>query len=171
VGATGLPTVHAAVAIKLAQRNQQRSPTMSDDTTTFTEHSRTEHSRDDTTTSADYAGGAQASPQMPNMPFGEVGVGNVKAALRLQTEMFDVLHDIGRNWVARATSEAEFAFGLPNKLTAAQTVPDALSAYHEWLNEWMNMCSEDSRRFIADSQRIMDKSVGCFSGASHGATT
>jgi hypothetical protein len=171
VGATGLPTVHVAVAIKLAQRNEQRSPTMSDDTTTFTEQSRTEHSRDDTTTSADYAGSARARPQLPHMPFGEMGVGNVKAALRLQTEIFDVLHDISRNWVARATSEAEFAFRLPNKLTAAQTVPDALSAYHGWLNEWMNMCSEDSRRFIADSQRIVDKSVGCFSGASHGATT
>ena len=84
--------------------------------------------------------------------------------------MFDVLHDIGRDWVARATSEAEFAFQLPNKLGAAQTVPDAVAAYHEWLNEWMSMAGEDHRRLIAASQRIVDKSVRCFAPASSGAT-
>src|SRR5580658_3693559 len=36
----------------------------------------------------------------------------------------------------------ELAFNLPNKLTAAQTVPAALSAYQEWLSEWMSMVSE-----------------------------
>ena len=81
------------------------------------------------------------------------------------------LHDISRDWMARATSEAEFAFRLPNKLTAAQSVPDAFTAYHEWLNEWMSMCSEDGRRLVADSQRIMDKGVRCFVPASPGATT
>jgi hypothetical protein len=103
--------------------------------------------------------------------FGDIGVGNVKAALRLQTEMFNVLHDISRDWMARATSEAEHVFALPNKLTSAHSVPDVWSAYHEWLNERMSMYSEDGRRFIADSQRIVDKSVSCFSDASHGATT
>jgi hypothetical protein len=152
VGATGLPRPRAAVAIRLGQRNEQRSPTMSD-TTTFTENPGYE------TTIA------------PHIAFGDMGVGNVKAALRLQTEVLDVLHDISRDWVARATSEAEFVFQLPNKLGAAQTVPDALTAYHEWLNEWMSMASEDHRRLVADSQRIMDKSVRCFAPASAGATT
>ena len=82
--------------------------------------------------------------------FGEMGPRNVKAALRLQMEMFDVLHDVGRDWLKRAASEAELAFNLPNKLTAAQTIPAALSAYQEWLSEWMSMVSEDGRHFIAD---------------------
>jgi hypothetical protein len=133
---------------------------MSDDTTTFTNNPRSE---------------TTIAPQMPfgDMgAFGELGVGKVKAALRLQTEMLDVLHDISRDWVARATSEAEFVFQLPNKIGAAQTMPDALTAYHEWLNQWMSMASEDQRRLVADSQRIMDKSVRCFTPASSsGATT
>jgi hypothetical protein len=166
VGATGLPTAHPVVAIKFATAQRAAEPTMSDDTTTFADNS-----RDQTTTSTNSGGGAQARPQAAHMPFGDMGVGNVKAALRLQTEMFDVLHDISRDWMARATSEAEFAFRLPNKLTAAQSVPDAFTAYHEWLNEWMSMCSEDGRRLVADSQRIMDKGVRCFVPASPGATT
>jgi hypothetical protein len=138
------------------------------DTTTFTE---TPH--DTTVTNADYAGGPQAAINTNgrHARFGDMGVGTVRAALQLQTEIFDVLHDIGRDWVARATSEAELAFQLPNKLGAAQTVPNALAAYREWLNEWMSMASEDSRRLVADSQRIMDRSVRCFAPASSGATT
>jgi hypothetical protein len=100
--------------------------------------------------------------------FGDMGPRNVKAALRLQTEMFEVLHDVGRNWLERAASDAELAFDLPNKLTSAQTVPAALSAYQEWLSEWMSRVSEDGRSFIADSQKIVDKSVSCFAVASPG---
>jgi hypothetical protein len=136
------------------------------ETTTFTQNL-----RDQATRSTEYAA-EQARQQAASFTqFGEMGVGNVKAALRLQTEMFDVLHDISRDWVARVTTEAEHAFELPHKLTAAQSVPDAMTAYHEWLNEWMSMCSEDSRRLVADGQRIMDKSVRCFAPASAGTTT
>jgi len=99
------------------------------------------------------------------------GTQSIKAALRRQTEMLDVLHDIGRDWFARVTSEAELALKLPNKLSAAHTVPDALSAYNEWLNEWMTMCNEDGRRLIADSQRIMDTGANCFTAGGRGAAT
>ena len=108
---------------------------------------------------------------LSSAPFGEMGPHNVKAALRLQIEMFEVLHDVGRDWLKRAASEAEFALNLPNKLTAAQTVPAALSAYQEWLSEWMSMISEDGRHFIADGQKIVDRGVSCFADRSPGAAT
>jgi hypothetical protein len=63
------------------------------------------------------------------------------------------------------------AFIWPNKLTAAQTVPGALSAYREWLGEWMSMASEDGRHFIADGQKIVDRSVSCFADRSPATTT
>jgi hypothetical protein len=112
---------------------------------------------------------ASDKPASPaNALFGDIGPRNVKAALRLQTEMFEVLHDVGRDWLERAAAEAELALNLPNKLTAAQTVPAALSAYQEWLNEWMSKVGEDGRRFISDGQKIVDKSVSCFAAASPG---
>jgi hypothetical protein len=113
----------------------------------------------------------KASSSSAPSPFGEMGPHNVKAALRLQMEMFEVLHDVGRDWLKRAASEAELALNLPNKLTAAQTVPAVLSAYQEWLGEWMSMVSEDGRHFIADGQKIVDRSVSCFADRSPGTTT
>ncbi len=96
------------------------------------------------------------------LSFGTMGPGGVMAGLRLQKEMFEVLSTIGRDWLARATSEVELASSLPNKLTAAQSVPDALSAYQQWLGEWMNRCGEDSYRIVSDSQKIINAGVRCF---------
>ncbi|MGH7247908.1 MAG: hypothetical protein ACREH9_07365 [Pseudomonadota bacterium] len=98
-----------------------------------------------------------------NTPIGEMGARSVTAGLRLQKEMFDVFHDIGREWFARATSEAELALKLPNKLSTARSVSDAISSYHEWLGECMNMLGEDSRRFVSDGQKIIETSVRCMS--------
>jgi hypothetical protein len=87
------------------------------------------------------------------------------AGLCLQREMFEVLSGIGRDWFACAMSEVELASRLPNKLTAARSVPDVLSAYQEWLGEWMNRCGEDSYRIVSDSQKIINASVRCFGNA------
>jgi hypothetical protein len=102
-------------------------------------------------------------------PFGEIGARTVSAGLRLQTEMLGVLGEIGREWLTRATSEAELALRLPNKLTAARSLPDAFSAYQEWLHDWMNMFGEDSRRFISDGGKIIDAGVRCFADAAPAA--
>ena len=137
-----------------------------DDDVTRTEDSRDESAR------AKRSGSQTSMKSSPSSaPFDEMGPRNVQAALRLQMEIFEVLHDVGRDWLKRAASEAELAFKLPNKLTAAQTVPAALSAYQEWLGEWMSMVSEGSRHFLADSQKIVDKSVSCFGDRSPGTMT
>jgi hypothetical protein len=80
--------------------------------------------------------------------FGDVDMRNVTAGLRLQKQMIGLLSDISQDWFARATAEAELALRLPNRLTAARTVPDAVTAYQEWFGEWMARCSEDSRRLF-----------------------
>jgi hypothetical protein len=92
--------------------------------------------------------------------FGEMGV---TAGLRVQKEMLEVFNDISREWFERATSEAELPFKLPNKLTSAQSIPKAFSAYQEWLGEWINKRREDGRRLISDSTKIFDAGVRCFS--------
>ncbi len=92
----------------------------------------------------------------------EIGLKNVKTGLRLQQEIFDTYHGIGREWLDRATSDAELALRLPNQLGSAGSVPDALTAYHEWLSEWLRACEEDGRRFVADGQKIMQTNVRCF---------
>ncbi len=119
-----------------------------------TESSRSEHVRGERAASS-------ATAQMADM-----GASSVKASLRMQKELFDTLQDISRDWLLRGTSQAELAFKLPNKLTTARSATDAFSAYHEWLNEWLSLCGEDSRRFVSDSQKIMDTGVRCFASVS-----
>jgi hypothetical protein len=105
------------------------------------------------------------------LTFEAMGARGVSAGLRLQKEMFEVFSDISREWFARATSEVELASRLPNKLTAARSVPDALSAYREWLGEWMNMRGEDGYRFVSDSQKIINAGVRCFADAGPAGTS
>jgi hypothetical protein len=113
--------------------------------------------------------GAAAAATVP--PFGEVGERSVNAGLRMQHEMADVFSEISREWFARATSKAELAMKLPTKLTSARSVPDALSAYQQWLGEWMTIVNEDSRRFVSDSQKIMDAGARCFAATSPAVTS
>lgn len=92
----------------------------------------------------------------------EIGLKNVKTGLRLHQEIFDTYHGIGRDWLERATSDAELALKLPNKIGSARSVRDALAAYHEWLSEWVRACEEDGRRFLVDAQKIIRTSARCF---------
>lgn len=126
------------------------------------EDSRTESVRAERSRAARAAASASSA-------FGEAGARNLATGLRAQTEMLGLLSEIGQEWFARATSEAELAFKLPNKLTGARSVPDGISACQEWLGEWMNMRGEDSRRLIADGQRIVETGVRCFAGVTPAA--
>jgi hypothetical protein len=99
----------------------------------------------------------------------DIGANSFNAGMRMQTEMFDTLQTIGHQWLERKTHEAELAFNLPNRLAGARTLPDAVSAYEEWLSEWLAMCNEDSRRFVTDGQKIVATGVRCFTNISPSA--
>jgi hypothetical protein len=127
-----------------------------------TETPRTENRNPDSLRSERTRAERFATTGAMNAPFGEMGARSMTAGLRLQKEMIDLLSEVSREWFERATSEAELAMRLPNKLTSARSVPDAFSAYQEWLNEWMGMFGEDSRRLMSDGRKFIDVSVRCF---------
>jgi hypothetical protein len=104
----------------------------------------------------------KSSPAMQKAASGDVGARNITAGLRLQKEMLGLLSDMGQDWFARATAEAELGLRLTNRLTAARSVPDAVTAYQEWLGEWMNRCSEDSQRLLSDGQKMVVAGTRCF---------
>jgi hypothetical protein len=95
----------------------------------------------------------------------QIGAKSVNAGLRMQAEMFDTFHAISRDWMTRATSEAELALKLPNRMSGVRSIPDAISTYQEWLGEMWSLCNEDSRRMVADGQRIMATGVRCLTGS------
>jgi hypothetical protein len=112
----------------------------------------------------------KTSSAMRNGAFGDLGARNVTAGLRLQKEMLGLLSDLGQDWFARVTAEAELALRLPNRLTAARSVSDAVTAYQEWLGEWMDRCSEDSQRLLSDGQRMVVTGTRCFTGKQSAST-
>jgi hypothetical protein len=100
---------------------------------------------------------------------GDMSADSMNAGLRMQTQMFDTLQSIGRDWMERRASGAEPAMNLPNRMAGVRSIPEAVSTYQEWFNEWMTMCNEDGRRFLADGQKIMATGVRCFINMSPGA--
>jgi len=107
---------------------------------------------------------SKPSSARQNTAFGDVGTRHVTAGLRLQKEMIGLLSDMSHDWFARATAEAALALRLPNKLTAARSVPDAVTAYQQWFGEWISRCSEDSQRLLSDSEKIVDTGARCITG-------
>jgi hypothetical protein len=71
-------------------------------------------------------------------------------------EFFNALQEIRREWMARATAEVELSLKLSKKLTDAHTVPDAVAAYQEWLNDEMGARAEDARLLMSNGQKFMD---------------
>jgi hypothetical protein len=93
--------------------------------------------------------------------------------LQVQSEIFDALQDMSREWMAYATAEVECGLKLSKKLTAARSVPDAIAAYQEWLSEEMGARAEDARRLMSNAQKLVDTSTRLLSNGwmSPGTTT
>ena len=72
------------------------------------------------------------------------------------SEFFNTLEEMRRDWMARATAEVELSLKLSKKLTAADSVPDTVAAYQEWLNEEMGARAEDARLLMSNGQKFMD---------------
>jgi len=72
---------------------------------------------------------------------------------------------MSHDWIACATTEFELGLKLSNNLIAARSIPDAVSAYGEWLSEEMRARAEDARRMMSHGQRFMDSSSQLLSNA------
>jgi hypothetical protein len=81
-----------------------------------------------------------------------------RSASQAGSEFFNTLQEMSRDWMTRATAEFELGLKLSKKLTAAQSVPDAVSAYQEWLSEEMGARAEDTRLLMSSGQKFMDAS-------------
>jgi len=75
------------------------------------------------------------------------------------SELFETLRDIGRNWIERASAEAERGSKLSKDLIAVHSVPEAVAACQEWMTKEMDARAEDARQFMSDGQKLMDTSA------------
>ncbi len=93
-------------------------------------------------------------------------------SFQIQSEFFNALQEMSRDWMACATAEVELGLKLSKKLNTAHSVPDAIAAYQEWLSDEMGARAEDARRLMSNGQKFMDTSTRLLSnGLSAGTTT
>jgi hypothetical protein len=99
----------------------------------------------------------------------EIGANGFGAGLRAQTELFDTLQTIGRQWMDRKSFEAEFTLDLPKRFAGVRSFPDAVATYQQWLSEWLAMGNEHGRRLVSDGQKIVATGVRSFTAPSSAA--
>jgi hypothetical protein len=90
------------------------------------------------------------------------------ATHQAQDEFARTFEEISRAVMSRATTEMELGVKLTQRLGAARSLPDVVSAYQEWLSEEMNARSEDARQFMSNSQKFVTASTRFFSNGRSG---
>jgi len=85
------------------------------------------------------------------------------ATRRARVEFASTFEEMSRAVMSRATAEIELGVRFTQKLGAARSLPDVMSAYQEWLSEEMNARSEDARQFMTNSQKFITAGTRFFS--------
>ena len=91
--------------------------------------------------------------------FARVGNKQADTLMEMQKEIYSLIEQANRDWLARAEKERALASELATKLSAARSLPDVAREYQEWMTRRMEMMAEDGRKFFTDSQKIMNSTV------------
>jgi hypothetical protein len=93
----------------------------------------------------------------------------VEVMMDLQKGLFDEIQEINRHLLDRTKSETDLTAELVNKLTAARSVPEALTAWQQWASRQMEMAAEDSQWTLSNSFKLMEAGARLFSNGRAGA--
>ena len=83
----------------------------------------------------------------------------IEAITRAQSEALDNFQEMNQQWLDRIQAEASLASELASKLTAARSVPDAITAYQNWGSRRFEMMAEDTKHLWDDTQKFMQVSA------------
>jgi hypothetical protein len=79
--------------------------------------------------------------------------------LEMQKEVSALIEQANRDWLARAEKERLMAADLATKLSTVGSLPDIAKVYQEWMNRRMELIAEDSQKFFANSQKVMNSTL------------
>jgi hypothetical protein len=106
----------------------------------------------------------QAHAHLTGFPLATLGT-TAFAALRKttvenfinsQTELLSKVEETNRQWLDRMQSEASAVCEFASKLTAARSVPDAMTACKEWSTRYLEMMADDRKHLLADCQMFAE---------------
>jgi predicted phage tail protein len=89
--------------------------------------------------------------------FAVIGKKRVEDFAKAQTELFDTVQETNRQWLDRIQAEADLASEFAARLTAARSIPDAMTAYQDWTTRRFAMMAEDGKHLLADTQKFIEK--------------
>ena len=104
---------------------------------------------------------AEKSPQFnfAAADFAVTAKRQIEAITKAQSEALDNFQEMNQQWLDRIQAEASLASELASKLTAARSVPDAITAYQNWGSRRFEMMAEDTKHLWDDTQKFMQVSA------------
>jgi transketolase len=84
----------------------------------------------------------------------QMGRKQVEAMIDVQKDFINAIEEVNREWAARVKAEQDLATEFAGKLTAAKSIPETAGICQEWMSQRMELFAEDSRRFVADTQKF-----------------
>ena len=94
--------------------------------------------------------------------FAAMGKKRIEDFVNAQTEFLDALQETNREWFDRMQSEANLASEFASKLTAARSIPGAMTACQEWSSRRFEMMAEDGKHLLSDTQKFMETGAHLF---------
>src|SRR3974390_3377213 len=85
-----------------------------------------------------------------------MGKKRIEELFNAHTELVERLEESNRQWFDRAASEANLASEFTAKLTAARSIPGALTACQEGGSRRFELMAEDGKHLAADTQKFME---------------
>ena len=84
---------------------------------------------------------------------------------KAQTEQFDSLQEANRQWLDRLQAEANLASEFVSRLTAARSIPDAMTACQECGSRRLEMMVEDTKHLLDNTGKFMRTSAQLLASA------
>jgi hypothetical protein len=109
--------------------------------------------------------GRSVAPNLLGFPeLAEMNKKRIETFADAQRELLNQVQESNRQWFDRMQSEAKVASDCANKVIAARSIPEAMTAYQEWASRQLEMTAEDAKHFFADGQKFIEASTRLMSG-------
>jgi phasin protein len=92
---------------------------------------------------------------LPNLMSSEMaGISrkNLETLAAVQKEFLVALSKANRVWIAYLNEEAALVSHFTENLTKTKSIPDAATAYQEWMSQHMELLSKQAQKVLAETQ-------------------
>jgi hypothetical protein len=113
----------------------------------------------------------QREPQTEKAPLfnlapdelASLGKKQIEGFAHAQTELLEKFEQSRRQWLDRMQSEASMASEFASKLTAARSIPDAMTVCQDWAHRRLEMMEDDRKHLVAECQSLAETSARLWS--------